>query len=123
VINFALNLTSTSPVPTSGAWYAGYKRLSDTALPVSCCEGYNNYFHLNFTPPPPGADYHELTFHSFTRPIIDVETETLVIDATAVITPEPATIALLGSGLAALGGVAARRGRRLRWRGRTRADG
>lgn len=100
-LRFSIALSTVVPVMTTGTWRGTY------VLGQNKLHAYSSasYVELPVSPPPPPATYRNLVFNSFTNPDVTLDNQRMYIDANVAITPEPATIVLLGTGLVGTFGV------------------
>jgi hypothetical protein len=109
-LGFNLNLIASAPMLMNGWWGLGYAMQNNT---LSMINRYGwGYLAFPVTPPPPPATYNALVFQDLSNSPITAGNSLTYIDATALITPEPATIILTASGLAATFAALRRRRRR-----------
>lgn len=107
---FGIVVTQLAPLPSSNYWTGGYLMRNNNLLPVNY--GGHTVLRFNVTPPPEPFTYSGLLMHKFTNPAFTMDDEPMVFDASVSVTPEPATLILVGSGLAGVFGAVARRRRR-----------
>jgi len=110
VFTFVLNFTSATPAPVHIMRAAPYYYRGDHLR----WSGWGQTpIAFAVEPPPPGAPrLFEMQYHSFEFPDFDTSDSSYDMDATAVVTPEPVTLVLVGSGALVVAGLRARRRRR-----------
>lgn len=88
----------------------GYLQLSSTEILPGCCPNFGSFMAFAFVSPnPQGLRYSTLLVDGITRPVLRPENGSISVTGTFGLVPEPSSILLLGTGIAALGGVAVRR--------------
>lgn len=116
-VSFGILLSTIVPVMTNGWWQGGYMMSGNTLHPVNCCGAATTVVSLPVAPPPPPATYSGVAFYDWTNPEFAMDNQRMYFDAQVSITPEPATIVLVGTGLAGTLGAWRRRQGRQRRRG------
>lgn len=111
-VSFWISVQTIAPLAASGTWHGGYMMQNNNLRPISCCDGAGATFTLPVAPPPAPATYTGLAFFKFTNPPFVLDDQPMYFDASVSITPEPATIILVATGLAGTLGVVRRRRKR-----------
>ncbi|MCC6773006.1 MAG: PEP-CTERM sorting domain-containing protein [Gemmatimonadaceae bacterium] len=106
-VNFWIAVSTVTPVMSSGIWNGGYL-LGQNGLKAVNLSAHSKFL-LPVSPPPSPATYNGLASYDFTNPDVTLDNQRMYFDANVSITPEPATIVLLGTGLVGTFGAWRRR--------------
>jgi hypothetical protein len=113
MITFSVGIMTSTPFPWGAGMYKGYNVPAPaTSIAPNCCDGWSSVGTLPITAPPAGFTYSSIAIDRFTRPVLLAQDNTIIVEASYGLIPEPSTVVLLGSGLVGVAGVLARRRRR-----------
>jgi hypothetical protein len=104
-----VSITTTSPITSTGGLRWSFATRPQGLVALS---GWQSTTRLGVAPPPAPATYTGIPVGGINYPVLNTVDEIEQIHARVSVTPEPATIALMGTGLLGVFGIARRRMRR-----------
>jgi hypothetical protein len=108
-----VGLSGTTPSLGGGTWGAGYRPVSRTSIPKTCCDYLDNALaFVPTTPSPPPSNYSAVAFDHFWGMTMTATGEPADIYSNMAIVPEPATIWLTGTGIMCVAAALRRRRRK-----------